>query len=65
MTPLTYAGMGAGGTPTTVLRNMAVIAGWLARKGWHLATGGAAGADNAFARGAPAGRRSIYLPWPD
>ena len=43
---------------------MTVMAGWLARKGWHLASGGAAGADNAFARGAPAGRRTLYLPWP-
>ena len=64
MTPLTYAGIGARATPTTVLHDMSVIAGWLAGRGWHLATGGAAGADSAFARGAPAGRRTLYLPWP-
>ena len=63
MTPLTYAGIGARATPTTVLRDMTVMAGWLAGRGWHLATGGAAGADSAFARGAPAGRRTLYLPW--
>ena len=40
------------------------MAGWLARTGWHLATGGADGADTAFAAGAPAGRRTLWLPWP-
>ena len=42
---------------------MTVIAGWLARTGWHLSTGGADGADTAFAGGAPAGQRTIRLPW--
>ena len=42
---------------------MMAIAGWLARIGWHLATGGADGADTALTGGAPAGQRTIWLPW--
>ena len=64
MTELVYAGIGSRGTPASVLADMTVIAGWLARTGWHLASGGAAGADSAFASGAPAGRRTLFLPWP-
>ena len=63
MTTLIYAGIGARATPGPVLADMTKIAGWLARTGWHLATGGADGADTAFAGGAPAGRRTLYLPW--
>ena len=29
-----------------------------------MCSGGAAGADTAFASGAPAGRRTLFLPWP-
>ena len=29
-----------------------------------MCSGGAAGADSAFASGAPAGRRTLFLPWP-
>ena len=69
MTALTYAGIGARATPSSVRADMTVIAGWLARTrvpatGWHLASGGADGADSAFAEGAPAGRRTLFLPWP-
>ena len=39
------------------------MAGWLAKTGWHLASGGAEGADTAFAGGAAAGQRTLYLPW--
>ena len=63
MTALTYAGIGARSTPSSVLADMAVIAGWLARTGWDLHTGGAHGADTTFAGGASAGRRTLYLPW--
>ena len=64
MITLTYAGIGARATPSSVLAHMAVMAGWLTLTGWHLATGGADGADTAFAEGAPAERRTLYLPWP-
>jgi len=63
MTTLTYAGIGARATPPAVLRDMTTMAGWLARTGWHLASGGANGADIAFARGAPVGQRTLHLPW--
>ena len=58
-----YAGIGARATPAAVLADMTVMAGWLARTGWTLSTGGADGADSAFASGAPAGQRTIWLPW--
>ena len=63
MATLRYAGIGARATPADVLSDMTVIAGWLARTGWHLSSGGADGADSAFAAGAPAGQRTIWLPW--
>ncbi len=46
-----------------MLADITVIAGWLARTGWHLSSGGADGADSAFAAGAPAGQRTVWLPW--
>ncbi len=63
MATLTYAGIGARATPRAVLADMTKMAGWLARTGWHLSSGGADGADSAFAAGAPAGQRTIWLPW--
>ena len=63
MKTLTYAGIGSRATPAPVLADMAVMAGWLAKMGWHLASGGADGADTAFAGGASAGQRTLYLPW--
>ena len=63
MTTLIYAGIGARATPAATLRDMTKMAVWLARTGWHLASGGADGADSAFAAGAPAGQRTLYLPW--
>ena len=63
MATLRYAGIGARATPAAVLADMTVMAGWLARTGWTLSTGGADGADTAFAAGAPAGQRTIWLPW--
>ena len=63
MTTPNYAGIGARATPAAVLADMTEIARWLARTGWTLATGGAKGADTAFAAGAPAGQRTIWLPW--
>ena len=64
MATLRYAGIGARATPACVLSDMTVMAGWLARTGWMLSSGGADGADSAFAAGAPTGQRTIWLPWP-
>lgn len=64
MSQLIYAGIGARATPRSVRIHMTAIANWLASKGWLLASGGAHGADSAFAGGAPAGMRVLYLPWP-
>ena len=58
MKTLIYAGIGSRATPESILADMTKMAGW------HLASGGADGADTAFARGAPAGERTLYLPWP-
>ena len=63
MIRVTYADIGARATPHAVLERMTVIAAWLARKGWHLHSGGAAGADTAFAAGVPASQRTLFLPW--
>ena len=63
MATLRYAGIGARATPAAVLADMGVLAEWLARTGWHLSSGGADGADSAFAAGAPAGQRTVWLPW--
>ena len=63
MATLRYAGIGARATPAAVLADMETMAAWLARTGWHLSSGGADGADSAFAAGAPAGQRTIWLPW--
>ena len=65
MPTLRFAGIGARATPADVLRDMTVMAGWLARTGWHLSSGGADGADDAFAAGTPAVQRTIWLPWRD
>ncbi len=64
MTQLVYAGIGSRATPPPVLEAMTTMAAWLARRGWHLHSGGAAGADTAFAAGAPPGHRTVFLPWP-
>ena len=63
MVALVYAGIGARATPAVVRADMAVMAGWLTRTGWKLSSGGADGADSAFAAGAPAEQRTIWLPW--
>ena len=63
MATLRYAGIGARATPAGVLSDMGVMAGWLARTGWHLSSGGADGADAAFAAGAAAEQRTVWLPW--
>ena len=60
---LLYAGIGSRKTPALVLSDITTMSSWLARTGWHLSSGGAHGADAAFAAGAPPSQRTIYLPW--
>ena len=60
---LAYAGIGARRTPPEILSVMTRLAQWLHRTGWHLNSGGADGADQAFAEGAPAQSRTLVLPW--
>ena len=63
MTARTYAGIGARRTPAAVLAHMRQLARELGDGGWHLHSGGAQGADHAFALGAPDGGRTLFLPW--
>ena len=58
-----YAGVGARRTPEPVLARMRDLARYLGERGWRLRTGGADGADNAFAAAAPPDRRDVYVPW--
>lgn len=51
MVGVSYAGIGSRETPETHLMDMENIAMRLALKGWLLRSGGAKGADTAFARG--------------
>lgn len=61
-----YAGIGARATPAAMLALMQAIGQVLAQDGYLLRSGGAQGADSAFAQGAleGGGNRRIYLPWP-
>ena len=63
MTARTYAGIGARRTPAAVQAHMRQLARELGEGGWHLRSGGAHGADHAFALGAPDGSRTLFLPW--
>jgi hypothetical protein len=58
----TYAGIGARKTPPEVLAIMARISQQLYAMGWHLRSGGAKGADTAFAQGLPTDGKTIFLP---
>lgn len=58
-----YAGVGSCDTPIEICQMMTEIARNLRAKGFHLRSGGAPRADDAFAEGAGAGARSIYVPW--
>lgn len=60
---LRWAGIGARKTPEPVLADMTELARRMSDAGFHLSSGGARGADTAFAAGVPADRRSIWLPW--
>jgi hypothetical protein len=61
-----YAGVGSRATPAGVCRFLERVGAELARRGWALRSGGAAGADTAFEKGArlAGGGCEIYLPWP-
>lgn len=54
-----YTGIGSRITPPSILTQMRTLASLLANAGWTLRSGGAPGADTAFANGAAV----IYLPW--
>ncbi len=58
-----YAGIGSRETPRLVLDLMTRIAETLNVLGWTLRSGGADGADTAFAEGAFNQESEIYLPW--
>ncbi|MDE0406785.1 MAG: NADAR domain-containing protein [Alphaproteobacteria bacterium] len=60
---LRWAGIGARETPDAVLADMTALARRMADAGHHLASGGARGADAAFAAGTPEGQRTQWLPW--
>ena len=59
-----YAGIGSQETPPETLKAMRAAAARLRERGFILRSGGARGADTAFAEGA-AGHAEIYLPWPE
>lgn len=56
-----YTGVGSRSTPPEMLGLMTRIAASLEKRGYILRSGGAGGADTAFASGCSA--REIYLPW--
>ena len=57
----TYAGIGSRKTPDSILQFMCNIASWLESNNYHLNSGGANGADSAFADGC--GDKTLYIPW--
>lgn len=59
--PQIYAGIGSRETPVHILTLMTNLSRQLAERNWFLRTGGARGADSAFAEGTM--RRQIHLPW--
>lgn len=63
MTPRFYAGIGSRETPPAILETMRAAARRLRDLGFVLRSGGAAGADTAFAEGAGV-CSEIFLPWP-
>ena len=58
-----YAGIGSRETPADICALMTQIARVLDARGMILRSGGADGADNAFAIGARIGHREIFTPW--
>ena len=61
-----YAGVGSRFTPRDIQEFMTRCAAKLEREGWILRSGGAEGADQAFAQGVVDDRhKEVYLPWPN
>lgn len=60
-----YAGIGSRETPQPILDLMTKIATYLQAQGYVLRSGGAFGADSAFARGCHSINKEIYVPWND
>lgn len=58
-----YAGIGSRQTPEPVMRRMTTTAYALHLLGWTLRSGGAEGADTAFAADVPVANKQIFLPW--
>ena len=58
---LVYAGIGSRATPTGILSRMTALAEVLGSWGWKLRSGGAEGADAAFAEGAE--DKVVFRPW--
>lgn len=58
-----YAGVGSRETPDDILDLMSRTATRLADLGWILRSGGANGADQAFAEGLGQSEKEIFLPW--
>ena len=67
--PLVYAGIGSRKADPRIQWATICLSRWLSQQGWWLRTGGAAGMDEWFARGAETRdpdeppRRMVYLPW--
>ena len=57
-----YAGIGARNSPPEILEFMTEIASLLEKRGWILRSGGAEGADSAFASGVEK-NAEIWIPW--
>lgn len=60
-----YAGIGSRKTPEEILAKMTNLGYHLAKHGFTLLSGGAAGADTAFEQGCDqaAGMKEIFIPW--
>lgn len=60
-----FTGVGSRRTPTKVLNTMRRLAAWMARAGWTLRSGSAAGADSAWEEGMleAGGTFQSFLPW--
>ena len=62
---LRYAGVGSRKTPPAMLKAFTKLSRELCDKGWVLRSGGADGADSAFAAAVPhnRGQKEIFAPW--